>query len=59
MISNVYLVDLLLNYTGFFNRQQLMDLTGMSIATATRTIKKYKEENEGNVRYVVEKKGMK
>lgn len=56
MINSVYLVDLLLSYTGSFNRQQLMDLTGMSIATATRTIKKYKEDNEDNLKYVVEKK---
>ncbi|MFT6734640.1 MAG: hypothetical protein ACJAS9_002842 [Polaribacter sp.] len=56
MISSVYLVDLLLSYTGSFNRQQLMDLTGMSIATATRTIKKYKENNDENLKYVVENK---
>jgi len=56
MINSVYLVDLLLSYTGSFNRQQLMDLTGMSIATATRTIKKYKENNEDNLKYVVENK---
>ncbi len=56
MINSVYLVDLLLSYTGSFNRQQLMDLTGMSIATATRTIKKYKESNEDNLKYVVENK---
>jgi hypothetical protein len=56
MIGSVYLVDLLLSYTGSFNRQQLMDLTGMSIATATRTIKKYKESNEENLHYIIENK---
>lgn len=56
MINSIYLVDLLLSYTGSFNRQQLMDLTGMSIATATRTIKKYKENNEENLQYVIENK---
>ncbi|OUS32879.1 hypothetical protein A9Q98_00235 [Thalassotalea sp. 42_200_T64] len=51
--DNLLLIDVLLMYTGSINRKQLMELTGMSIATATRTFKTYRERYPDNINYEV------
>jgi hypothetical protein len=56
LMNKLKLIDFLLMFTGKVNRQQLMEIAGISIATASRALSEYREEYPGNISYNIGKK---
>ncbi|QOL25663.1 WYL domain-containing protein [Thalassotalea sp. LPB0316] len=55
-MNKLELVDFLLMFTGKVNRNELMEIADISIATATRTLTQYRKEFPKNIEYNVGKK---
>lgn len=55
-MNKLQIVDFLLMFTGKVNRNELMEIADISIATATRTITQYREGFPDNIGYNVGKK---
>jgi hypothetical protein len=56
LMNKLKLIDFLLMFTGKVNSQQLMEIAGISIATASRALSEYREEYPGNISYNIGKK---
>ena len=55
-MNKLKVVDFLLMFTGKIQRQQLMDISGISIATASRTLTTYREHYPNNIYYDIGQK---
>jgi len=56
IVNKLELVDFLLMFTGKVNRNELMEIADISIATATRTLTQYRETYADNIEYNIGKK---
>ncbi|MDO6677092.1 WYL domain-containing protein [Shewanella sp. 4_MG-2023] len=55
-MNKLKLIDFLLMFTGKVQRQQLMDIANIAIATASRTLTEYRELYPSNIQYDIGKK---
>lgn len=55
-MNKLKLIDFLLMFTGKVNRYQLMEIAGVSIATASRALTEYREKHPENITYNIGKK---